>query len=92
MKTIWKYTLTKEVTTITIPDGAQLLHVGEQFNQGQLWFIVDTDQPLFERTFEIVGTGQELPQNSMYCGTYQTLGGSYVWHVFEIKPVPEGHK
>jgi len=85
MKTIWKYQLDMaHKTTIEMPVGATVLQVQNQGDQMTLWAIVDTESPMEERTFHVVGTGGPFPYVTgglVYCGTVQARG--YVWHVFE---------
>lgn len=84
MKTIWKWTLQPK-TTISMPAGAQLLAVQEQYGQPQLWALVDPTAAPSPRHFSIYGTGHEMPDNpGQYVGTFQMHAGQLVLHVFEV--------
>ena len=84
MKTIYKYKLNFDVTTITAPIEA-ILDVQWQSGTGPvLWATVDTEKP--DKTIYVgtVGTGWSLPWGiDRYIGTVQDDMG-YVWHNFII--------
>jgi hypothetical protein len=79
-KVIYKY----EVDTIVVmPDKAEILTVQLQNGRPWIWAMVDTDEALVERNFNVIGTGWEIEEfNSKYIATFQD--GPMVWHVFEI--------
>jgi hypothetical protein len=79
-KVIYKY----EVDTIVVmPIGAEILTVQLQHGTPWIWALVDRNNQLEERNFDIRGTGYEIEDiNSKYIATYQE--GPFVWHVFEI--------
>jgi len=73
-----------DVQTIKMPNNAIILSCQEQ-HMGflSIWAVVNPDAPLEDRTFEIIGTGNEVsvvPRN--YIST--VVCGQLVWHVFEI--------
>lgn len=85
MSVIYKYTLEmRDVQEIQMPQGGQILHVGEHQGKLCLWVQVDTRIPVESRVFEIVGTGQTMP----YLGERKHIGtvvcNPMVWHVFEV--------
>jgi hypothetical protein len=83
MKTIWKWTLQPE-TTIAVPRGAEILTVQAQHNEPQIWMLVDPNAETEERTFQIHGTGHDIPDApGKYIGTFQLRGGALVLHAFE---------
>ena len=86
MRTIWKFDL-KTVTnqTILMPKGAEILAIQSQFNEPELWALVDPEAEKVPRLFKTFGTGHSLEDDKAgtYIGTYQTDGGNYVFHVFE---------
>lgn len=86
-KTIWKYVLIPEQLTVSIPEGATILTAREQGDDICIWAEVYTENPLETRTFEIFGTGHDIPVGIMidrkYIGTAVLLGGRYVFHVYE---------
>jgi hypothetical protein len=85
MNTIWKYPIPLADTfPLNMPRGATPLCVDVQRGEPCLWALVDTTAPNAERTFHIVGTGQEVPRDTCYVGTFQQ--GPFVWHVWEGDP------
>ncbi len=90
MKTIHKFhlaLLAHQPHSIWMPDGAEILSVGEQDNSLVVWAIVDQDAPKVTYQFAVYGTGQPLPldfdhnrKGNRFLGTVQQ--GPYVWHVF----------
>ena len=88
-KRIYKYTLEQMgIQSITLPKGAEILTIQTQFNDAQLWALVDPEeQDREERRIEIFGTGHaiyyDMGVNRKYLATYQLDDGNYVFHVFE---------
>jgi hypothetical protein len=62
-----------------------IVHVATRHETAvELWFIDDTDAPVHDRAFRVVGTGQPIaPALAHYVGTAVTPSGQFVWHVFE---------
>lgn len=88
MKTIHKYTLeTTDKQTVKLPKDAEILTIKTQFDEPQLWALVDVENELEERTIEIFGTGHDvycdMAFERKYISTYQLSGGNYVFHAFE---------
>lgn len=89
-KVIWKLTLElSEGYSYTLPEGAKILCVHEQFNDPQIWFLCETTNKVEIRKFATFGTGHEIHENVFnnlkeYIGTFQTDGGNYVFHVWEL--------
>jgi len=85
VKTIWKYCIPLEPTTLDMPRLAQVLTVQMQGDQAVLWALVDPSQPKCKRRFAIFGTGHDIPDEvGNYIGTFQLLGGTLVFHLFEV--------
>lgn len=86
MKTIWKFRF-KIVSPlrISMPKGAEVLTVQNQDGAGCLWAVVNPENELESRYFEIFGTGQAMYEDMAverkYIATFQQP--PYVWHVFE---------
>lgn len=81
------------LTTLAIPAGARLLHVDIQDGRFCLWAEVpDKDAPTEARQVQILGTGWDLPFDpageARYINTVLTEGGAYVWHAYEMVPIP----
>lgn len=100
MKTIYKYSF--EVTdefVIEMPEGARILAVQAQYDYPHVWATVDTDLPMEERKFRILGTGKPIGINNteelVYIGTFQLHKGTFVGHLFEViavDPTPNQRK
>ncbi len=85
MLTIWKFTLSLGLTTLSMPRGAKVLSAQVQRDTVCLWACVDTTEPLVTRRFEIVGTGHPMDRiGRSYISTTLMDGGQLVWHVFEL--------
>jgi hypothetical protein len=82
MKTIYKYNLSLPGSK-AMPLGSTIVKVGIQNGQCCIWALVDTNAPIEERRFVIVGTGHELDDNMVYVGT--VFEEPFVWHVMELK-------
>ncbi len=87
MKTIYHYGLgvPKSIVPniVSMPVGAELLHVGPRMGEVRVWALVDVDEPDEERRIWLVGTGWDLvdmPPNVQHIGTVQE--GGFVWHAF----------
>jgi hypothetical protein len=83
---IWKYTLRSKRSVIEMPAGAKLLDVQMQFDECQLWALVDEQQAFTEmRTIVLYGTGEPMPADpGNYIATFQMRGGALVSHAFEL--------
>lgn len=89
--TAWKFSLDNTTNHITMPTGAQLLHVDVQGGLSggvRLWALVDPDAANETRTFHVIGTGDSVPpEPTVHVGSALTPnGGRYVVHVFEEVP------
>ncbi len=83
---IFKYELAiKDNQVIKMPEGAKVLTAQEQLNYSLfVWALVNPDAPQEDRTFEVIGIGNDIEpnRNRSFISTVQM--GGYVWHVFEI--------
>lgn len=84
MKTIWKFQL-NFYATLLLPTGATFLHFAQQDEGVHAWFEVDPSSAAEERKFQIVGTGNKVPNNGDFLATALVDGGTLVWHLYEIK-------
>ncbi len=84
-KRIFQYTLeTKYEQTIILPKGADILTIQTQFNNPQLWALVDQNETEKEKRYiEIYENGEGICYDRKYLGTYQLDDGNFVFHVFE---------
>lgn len=88
MTTIYKFRLGQGVSNaLSMPTGAELLHVGEQMGELYLWARVDTSRVYENRELVVAGTGwlEGTPARGQHIGSVQMSSG-LVWHVFEPTP------
>lgn len=86
MKTIWKYTMLGPDCDFQMPKGAKILCIQTKDEIPQIWALVDPALNTTVRRFMTYGTGHDVPENpGEYIGTFQTLGGRLIFHVFEEK-------
>lgn len=70
---------------IEMPEGSEILYVGNQYNSVFLWAKVDSTRKLTKRKFIVCNTGDDLPANTKkFLGTVLLNEGSYVLHIFEL--------
>ena len=86
---IWKFLVTNPVADeVSMPTGAEILHVDMQHGNVCMWAKVDPDAPQITREFMIEGTGQ--PPNvrlddAIHRGTMIDGRMGMVWHLFEVE-------
>lgn len=84
---IYKYLLEQDPTQVqlvSMPKGARILHVGEQYGELYAWAIVRPDATNVNYKFFVLGTGTpigHLEMDVMFANTVQMSNG-LVWHVF----------
>lgn len=83
MRVIYKYPLPSAINSVALNANAEILCVQLQENVITMWALVDTDNPIINRTFAVYGTGNEIESFSKYVGTVQQ--NQFVWHVFELE-------
>ncbi|MCK8787655.1 hypothetical protein M0638_25130 [Roseomonas sp. NAR14] len=83
-RAVWKFVLTPKCT-ISMPEGAELLHVAAQGGEVCLWALVNPERPVETRRFRAFGTGHAIPAglSLRFVGTALLAGGALVFHVFE---------
>lgn len=90
MRTVHKFTLLTShwCESKQVPKGAKFCGFDFQHNNPTLWFEIDTDAPIETRHFEIVGTGNEVPDDGVHLASVQVLeeqpGRYWVWHLYEV--------
>jgi len=88
MKTIYKFPIfTDDVQKISVPKGAKILCVQNQFGTPCVWAVVDPNEKRKEDiTVHTFGTGHPIENYSPggYIGTYQLQDGGLVFHVFNF--------
>jgi hypothetical protein len=48
------------------------------------WAEHDDDVQAVPRTFQVFGTGHQLPANARWCGTTERTPDGLVWHLYEL--------
>jgi hypothetical protein len=89
MHAVWKFRLSvgREPQRVSMPRGATVLSVHEQYGDVCLWAYVEPAKPSEDRLFEVVGTGWDLPPaDRRHVGTAHIDNGRLVFHVFERTP------
>jgi hypothetical protein len=86
-KEIWKYTIHPFTVKVRMPEGAEILTVQIQNGVPCIWVLVNPENELEIRNFEIFGTGQKIACDigveRKYINTFQMENGSLVFHLFE---------
>lgn len=83
MKVTYQFPLEHSSTTLMLPQSAQVLHVDVQDDITVLWALVDTEEPMEDRRFEVFQTGMGMPKhlNYQYISTFHYKGSTF--HAFE---------
>lgn len=88
-RSIYKYKIDIDDTqTLTLPKGAEILSVINQFDDACIYAIVDTDTTETEEySLQCYGTGHTIRHDDSYkfLGTVAMLGGNFIYHVFYKK-------
>lgn len=87
MLTVWKYNIEQvgDPFLLELPKGARPLSVQVQEGVPRMWALVDPSQSHVQRQFQVTGAGLVVPDGATYIGTFQTVQGRFVWHLFEIQ-------
>ena len=87
MKQVWKYQFSvQDHHSFRMPIGAQVLSVDVQQGAPCIWALVDPKADVEERHFRLAGTGHPINEVGLhFVGTFQLLGGSLIFHLFEVK-------
>lgn len=82
MRAIYKYRLPfMEVSKVTLPMNSKVIRVDGLEGALWLWAIVDTNEPLVERTFHLFKTGSEMPDD---IDEYDYLGCGAIFVQMEL--------
>lgn len=89
MRTIWKYsTGIRELDNtigFTMPEGARVLSVGNQYEKLCLWVEVNDSAELESRSFCIRGTGHPFTgYEGKFLGSAIFMDGALVFHVYDV--------
>ena len=85
---------------VEMPKGAKLLKfdvIEEEVGESKeyvltLWAEVETENTDEEKIFRVLGTGDEIEENSTYVGTAFDNEGLYVWHLYELSEAKDENK
>lgn len=93
---VWKYQIGPiGRSKIAIQKGAEILHVGMQRQSICLWARVDETAAEIMRIFEVIETGDAIPEcdNTIkrvyYVGTVKVMDASMIYHVFDLGEIAE---
>lgn len=90
MSEVWKYPVAPDGAIrwdVMMPEGALFRHIAMQHREMQMWFEVDPLAPRRHRLFEIVGTGQPVPKEGWFLGSFLSDAvGTFVFHLYEVTP------
>jgi hypothetical protein len=87
VKTIWKYRIEHgSEFQARSSERTRIVHFAMQDGLPTMWaeMVANDCTPTAIRTFEIFGTGHEIPDHAVYIGT--TFDCSLVWHLYETTP------
>jgi ADP-ribosylglycohydrolase len=86
MQTVWKYTLSsKKHQQIEMPFGAEIIKGDVQNEKPVIWALVNTENVIENRNFELVGTGGEIKgKDFKYVCSFNFSDGKFVQHLFEV--------
>ena len=87
MKRIYKYPITLGLNEFEFPEGYQILSIQIQHDNPQMWVLLDPAQePKVTRRYQTFPTGYPIKQALLgYIGTFQLDGGTFIFHLFEVK-------
>ena len=82
---IWKYEVSLVgLAYLKLPKECEFLQLGVQKGCPYMWFLVNPDNVIEDRTFLTVNTGEPIEVClGVHMGSFQTSLG-YVGHVFEV--------
>ena len=85
MKRVLKYPINEShVTTLDLPRGSDVVHIGAQGSRYSLWAEVDETQPIEQRRFVGIMTGRSVDLGMKYISTVLVGCGNFVIHFYEI--------
>lgn len=83
-KTVYKYPLRADSDITELGLSGRFLHFAEQHGRLVLWAEHDPQVEPTLRKFQVVGTGQPVPEKSVHKGSTLTSGGFFVFHLYEV--------
>ena len=83
MKIVYKYPLEHLITNIQLAKDAKIIKANYQNGIVHLWAETQTIiEETIPRRFRLFGTGEDIPENSIYIDT--VFDGGFVWHIYEL--------
>lgn len=87
MRTVYKYIINPDdLVSVSMPEKSMVLSAQMQGGRIAIWALVDTDRPLRDRKFRVIGTGNPIPEllNQLrFIDTVQLEKLGLVFHIFE---------
>ena len=85
-KIVWKHVIPDAgfVFKVSLPEGAEIIHVGYLHPNAFFWAWVDPNAPLWDREFIVMATGIALPEGKFkHQGSFIIDRDATIWHLFE---------
>jgi len=90
VRRVYKYPIpVTDMIDLSLPAGAQPLHVAAQGEMVCLWALVDPEAEPVARRFIVRGTGHPIENDDAdlsHVGTFLLQDGALVFHLFEVIP------
>lgn len=87
-KTVWKFPLKAVAVGADIhepmPTHAAIIRVEFQHGVICCWALVDPNEPKEDVVLKIFATGDPVPDDCHYVGTFTQANNSLVWHLFRV--------
>lgn len=81
---IYKYPIiVTDEFELTLPQGAEILHVAVQNHRPYLWVLIDPKHDSETRRFAVRGTGHPVSEDLRYLGSFLLYDDTFVGHLFE---------
>lgn len=81
---IYRYEVPVDDQVHTITCGKPLHVASSAIDRVEFWALFGQEVLVAERTFQVFGTGHELPSSALYRGTTPRNSLGLVWHLFEL--------
>lgn len=85
MRTIYRYSVPVDLRAHIVELTGEILSVGCRDPRFvEFWAEHDEAVQEISRTFQVFGTGHDLPHDARYVGTAVTPNEVFVWHLYEL--------
>lgn len=78
----WPFSLRETKFSLHLPIGWKLLRVAMQNDRPCIWAEVFDGAERKDFSFEVFGTGQEIPETATWLATYDV--GPFVFHLYQL--------